>query len=95
MQNKGRKATVGLKAKQEVKRRRCHQCLLDYFQMESKEQPGKEGQPLEDLFNPLAPHESVLASRLLRAFRMRHEKHTQSSSVPQAPGAASQCSSRC
>lgn len=48
-----------------------------------------------DLFNPLAPHVSGLGSRLLRAFRMRHEKHTQSSSsIPQAPGAASQCSSR-
>lgn len=62
--------------------------------MEWKEQSEKEKQPMSDLFNPLAPHVSVLASGLLGAFRMRHEKHTQSSSIPQAPGAASQCSSR-
>lgn len=39
---------------------------------------------MSDLFNPLAPRITVRGGRLLRAFRMRHEKHTQSSSIPEA-----------
>lgn len=41
-------------------------------------------QPILVLFNPLAPHVHFRVGRLLGAFRMRHEKHTQSSSIPQA-----------
>lgn len=39
---------------------------------------------MSGLFNPLAPHIPFRGWRLLGAFRMRHEKHTQSSSIPQA-----------
>lgn len=44
----------------------------------------QEKQPTSDLFNPLAPHIHFRGGRLLGAFRMRHEKHTQSSSIPEA-----------
>lgn len=37
---------------------------------------------MADLFNPLAPRLSL--GRLLGAFSMRHEKHTQSWSIPEA-----------
>lgn len=39
---------------------------------------------MSGLFNPLAPRIPFRGWRLLGAFRMRHEKHTQSSSIPQA-----------
>lgn len=39
---------------------------------------------MSDLFNPLAPGICLRGGRLLGAFRMRHEKHTQSSSIPEA-----------
>lgn len=39
---------------------------------------------MSDLFNPLAPRITVRGGRLLGAFRMRHEKHTQSSNIPEA-----------
>lgn len=39
---------------------------------------------MSDLFNPLAPRIIFRGGRLLGAFRMRHEKHTQSSSIPEA-----------
>lgn len=39
---------------------------------------------MSDLFNPLAPHFTFRGGLLLGAFRMRHEKHTQSSSIPEA-----------
>lgn len=39
---------------------------------------------MSDLFNPLAPRINFRGGRLLAAFRMRHEKHTQSSSIPEA-----------
>lgn len=39
---------------------------------------------MSDLFNPLAPHVTLRGGRLLGAFRMRHEKHTQSYSIPGA-----------
>lgn len=42
----------------------------------------EEKQPTADLFNLLAPH--ITERWLLGAFRMRHEKHTQSSSIPEA-----------
>lgn len=41
-------------------------------------------QPISVLFNPLAPHVHFRVGRLLGAFRMRHEKHTQSSNISQA-----------
>lgn len=41
-------------------------------------------QPISVLFNPLAPNVHFKVGRLLGAFRMRHEKHTQSSSISQA-----------
>lgn len=44
----------------------------------------RKKQPMSDLFNPLAPHITLRGGRLLGAFRMRHEKHTQSSSIPEA-----------
>lgn len=44
----------------------------------------EEKQPMADLFNPLAPLITVRGGRLLGAFRMRREKHTQSSSIPEA-----------
>lgn len=37
-----------------------------------------------NLFNPLAPYKTFRGWRLLGAFRMRHEKHTQSFSIPEA-----------
>lgn len=42
----------------------------------------EEKQPVFNLFNPLAPHHTF--RKLLGAFRMRHEKHTQSSCIPEA-----------
>lgn len=39
---------------------------------------------MSDLFNPLAPRNALRGGRLLAAFRMRHEKHTQSFSIPEA-----------
>lgn len=39
---------------------------------------------MSDLFNPLAPRIIFRGGRLLAAFRMRHEKHTQSSCIPEA-----------
>lgn len=39
---------------------------------------------MSDLFNPLAPRIIFRGGRLLGAFRMRHEKHTQSFSIPEA-----------
>ena len=39
---------------------------------------------MSDLFNPLAPRITFRGGKLLTAFRMRHEKHTQSSSIPEA-----------
>lgn len=39
---------------------------------------------MSDLFNLLAPRITFRGGRLLAAFRMRHEKHTQSSSIPEA-----------
>lgn len=39
---------------------------------------------MSDLFNPLAAGVILKGGRLLGAFRMRHEKHTQSSSFPEA-----------
>lgn len=44
----------------------------------------RKKQPMADLFNPLAPHITLKDGWLLGAFRMRHEKHTQSSRIPEA-----------